>query len=119
MEDGCLLSPALTNKPQDSEVGGQQAGCDLRGNLKCITLMFVKYYARCFCISHLVLIFPPAAPSQGVTFFLCVSVLSPPPCWLLSFLISIFSIFHPSIQQALIKRLVCILLIFVSPGPGR
>lgn len=119
MEDGCLLSPALTNKPHDSEVGGQQAGRDLRGNLKCITLMFVKYYARCVCINHLVLIFNPAAPSRGVTFFLCMSVPSPPACWLLSFLISIFSIFHPSIQRALTKHLVYILLVFVSPGPGR
>ena len=35
-----------------------------------------------------------------------------------SFFISIFSIFHPSIQQALIKHLVYILFLFVGPGPG-
>lgn len=58
MEVACLLSPALTNKPHDSEVGGQQASHDLRGNLKCIILMFVKYYAGCIGIDHLALIFP-------------------------------------------------------------
>lgn len=35
------------------------------------------------------------------------------------FLISIFSIFHPSIQQALIKHLVYILFIFMCLGLGR
>lgn len=33
-------------------------------------------------------------------------------------LFSIFSIFHPSIQQALIKYLVYILFVVVCPGPG-
>lgn len=117
MDDECLLSPALSNKPHDSEVGGQQTGCDLRGNLKCITLMFVKYYAGCIYINHSVLIFPGAAPSLGVTFFLCVCPLS--AGLLAPFLpISIVSIFHPSVQQALIKHLVYILFIFVGPEPG-
>ena len=34
-------------------------------------------------------------------------------------LFSIFSIFHPSIQQALIKYLVYILFVVVCPGPGQ
>lgn len=71
MEDERLLSPALTNKPHDSEVGGQRAGHDLRGNLKCITLMFVKYYAGCVGINHLVLIFPLRL-FHGESHFSCV-----------------------------------------------
>lgn len=63
-------------------------------------------------------IFPRTAPSPGVTFFLCVVVPSPLACGPLSFFISIFSIFHPSNQQVLIKHLVYILFIFLGPGPS-
>lgn len=38
--------------------------------------------------------------------------------WLLSFFISLFSILHPSIQQALIKHLMYTLFLLMSPGQG-
>lgn len=78
----------------------------------------MKYYAGCICINHALLISPPAALSPGATFVLCVTVPSPLACWLLSFFISTFSILHPSVQQALIERLVYTLFLFVGPGQG-
>lgn len=85
---GVSAFSALSNKPHDSEVGGQQVEHDLRGSLKCITFVFIKYYAVCVCINHSVLIFSSCGSfTRSPIFPVCDCPLS---TGLLPFLPSVF-----------------------------
>lgn len=64
---------------------------------------------------HAVLVVPHVARHMCPV---CAVVPSLPACWLLSFRISLFSILHPSIQQALTEHLVYTVFLFMSPGQG-
>lgn len=100
-------------------MGRQQAEHDLGGNFTCVTLMLVKYYASCVCISHMVLIFLHTGSfSRSHIFPACDCPLS---TGLLVPLVLFYFFFHfdnflPSIQQALIQHLAYAL--YISMGPG-